>query len=247
MRVRCVQLGRSTALAASLLVAVGCAGSGAELDAARAELEACQQARAQAEGDRDTARADAQRAQGEGEKLRLLLEQRVVLDRDLRQKLKALVDSGKLTIAYRRGLLVLQMPNDILFDSGKAKVKGEAEATLREVATALTGGSGDRRILVTGHTDNMPIKDKSKGYKSNWQLSTARAQAVADILLAANLEPGRVGVAGFGEYDPVADNGSAEGKGQNRRTEIVLVPNLQDVLHTTGVFETGSTDAVSRR
>ena len=224
------------ALAAMLITSVGCGGNQKELEAAQAELEACQQARTQAVGERDQALAAAEESRKQGEKLRLLLEQRVVMDRDLRQKLKALVDSGRLSITYRRGLLVLQLPNDILFASGKANVKSEASETLREVATALAAGSGDRRVLVTGHTDDVPIKSKSKTYKSNWELSTARAQSVANLLLDAGLQPGRVGVAGFGEHDPIAANDEA-GRPQNRRTEIVLIPNLQDVLHTTGVLK----------
>ena len=102
----------------------------------------------------------------------------------------------------------------------------------------------DRRLLVSGHTDTVPIKDRGiKGIADNWELSTKRAHSVVKILTSNGVPTSNLGIAGFSEYDPVADNSTEEGKARNRRTEIVLIPNLADVLvdeQSATVVETSS-------
>jgi chemotaxis protein MotB len=86
---------------------------------------------------------------------------------------------------------------------------------------------GDRDFLVAGHTDNVPIRTML--YPSNWELSTRRAVEVVHILVAQGMNPKVLAAAGYGEFDTVAPNDTAEHRAQNRRIEIVLQPNLSDL------------------
>ena len=160
---------------------------------------------------------------------RTLLKRRQALDKELREKLKNMIDAGQLRIAYRRGLLLLELPQEVLFDSGQAKVKADGQAIVKELSAVL-GAIEDRRLLVAGHTDSDPIKERKSTFPSNWELSSARAQSVVNMMLANNISATNVGVAGFGENDPTASNDTAEGKALNRRIEIILIPDLEDLM-----------------
>jgi chemotaxis protein MotB len=116
------------------------------------------------------------------------------------------------------GELVLRLPENVFFDSGDARVKEAAIAMLRTVAPELVGRSVEVRI--EGHTDNRPIS--TGRFHSNWDLSTARAISVMTLFLDEGLSPKRVAVAGYGEFRPVADNGTDEGRRQNRRVDLVI-------------------------
>lgn len=119
--------------------------------------------------------------------------------------------------------LVIAMANDILFDSGKAKLKSSAHPTLKKIALVLNENVPDRDIGVEGHTDNVPIQHS--GWRSNWELSVARATSVLHFLInECNIRPGRLSAIGYGEYRPIADNATKEGRGQNRRVEIIILP-----------------------
>ncbi len=146
--------------------------------------------------------------------------------RKLIRDLQALVNTGKIKIAFRKGRMVVQMAQSILFDSGKDELKPEGEAALAELAKALAG-AGQRDFLVGGHTDNIPIK--SKRFKSNWELSTSRAISVVETLTANGMKPTNIGAAGYSEYDPVESNDSETGRASNRRIEIILMPNLGEI------------------
>ncbi|MCG5052600.1 MAG: OmpA family protein [Myxococcales bacterium] len=84
-------------------------------------------------------------------------------------RLKAMIDAGTIKVTIRNGRMLLALPNDVLFDSGKTAVKPDGQAALQQVASAL-GSIADRRFLVAGHTDNVPIK--TSRFPSNWELST---------------------------------------------------------------------------
>lgn len=118
---------------------------------------------------------------------------------------------------------------DILFDNGKAELKPGAEQVLAELTTLLKSPeASDLKVFVVGHTDDRPIAKKPARelYASNFDLSTARAQAVADRLRRLGLEDARIGVAGFGAHEPVASNLSAKDRQKNRRVEIfVMAPD----------------------
>jgi chemotaxis protein MotB len=156
----------------------------------------------------------------------LATEARAQMFRDLVQRLHAMIDAGKLKVVIRQGRMLIALPSDVLFDSGRTAVKKAAGATLSEVASAIRD-IRDRKFLVVGHTDDVPIHNGR--FPSNWELSAARAIAVARVLMTQGLPPSSLGIAGQAEFDPVAANDSAEHRQLNRRIEIVLEPNLVEL------------------
>ncbi len=120
--------------------------------------------------------------------------------------------------------------SDILFDSGEAELKPEAEKVLAELARILNTPEGkELRVMVAGHTDNQRIAGRPtrEKYPTNFHLSTARAHAVAELLRGKGMEEHRVGVAGFGAHQPIAPNATPEDRRKNRRVELfVLAPHV---------------------
>jgi chemotaxis protein MotB len=159
-------------------------------------------------------------------KSRAAAEARMKAYKDMVAKLKSMIDSGKISVKNRRGRLVVQLSDKILFESGKTKLKVEGQTALEQLAGVLKD-IADRDFLVTGNTDNVPIK--SKQFKSNWELSAARAVEVVKFLQEKGVDPKHLGAAGYSEYDPVGDNGTDDGKKENRRIEIVLMPNIDEL------------------
>ncbi len=152
---------------------------------------------------------------------------RLAAFRELTEKFRKLVDTGKLKVTFRQGQMVLQLPSGVLFSSGKAALSSGGEAALQEILNVLKEFS-DRRFLIAGHTDNVPVK--SRKFKSNWLLSTARAVSVVTYMTEkAGFSATNLAAAGYGEFSPVADNGTDEGRAQNRRIEIILVPDLSEL------------------
>ncbi len=192
-------------------------------------LKACEASRATLQAERDRLTAERDKLTAQNAELAELLNERASILEQLRTRLEAQLKAGALTLSTRNGLIVITLPNSVLFETGKAKVNDEGARTIREVANALKG-INERRFMVSGHTDNVPIKAKNDAMGSNWELSTRRGQSVLNIMLEAGLPTSTVAVAGFGEFDPVAPNDSDEGKAMNRRTEIVLLPNLEAIL-----------------
>ncbi|HEY1547953.1 MAG TPA: OmpA family protein [Kofleriaceae bacterium] len=141
-------------------------------------------------------------------------------------KLRSMIDSGQLKVIVRRGRMIIALPTDILFDSGRTEVKPIGKAALARVAQVLATVT-DRDFLVAGHTDNVPIKTEM--FPSNWELSTRRAVEVVHYLIAQGMKPTVLAAAGYGEFDPISDNDTAEHRAQNRRIEIVLQPNIGDL------------------
>ena len=125
---------------------------------------------------------------------------------------------------------ISKLDTDILFDSGEAVLKPGAGQLLDELVRVLKSpAAGDLKIMVAGHTDNQLIvgKDVREKYPNNFHLSTARALAVADRMKRAGLPEQRMGVAGFGPYQPIAPNATAQDRQKNRRVEIfVMAPDV---------------------
>jgi chemotaxis protein MotB len=142
-------------------------------------------------------------------------------------KFKSMIDAGKLDITTRRGQIVLALATDVLFDEGKTEIKPEGKTAIGDVANALKGVAG-RRFQVAGHTDTFPIH--SKEFPSNWELSTARAVAVVKLLVERGVKADQVSAAGYAEFDPVQSNKDDKGRSKNRRIEIVLVPNIEELV-----------------
>jgi len=144
---------------------------------------------------------------------------------DLTAGLKSEIAAGEIKITQLKGKLTVNLVDRILFDSGKAEVKDDGRKVLDKVGGILNTVQ-DKNIRIEGHTDNKPITGELQSkYASNWELSTARATAVARYLQdKAKVDPTRLVAAGFGEYHPVAPNDTQESRALNRRIEIVLVP-----------------------
>jgi chemotaxis protein MotB len=122
-----------------------------------------------------------------------------------------------------------------MFDSGEAILKPDGEAVMRKVA-AILAGHPTLKIHVIGHTDNVPIRNR---FASNWELSTARALAAVHFLTEkAGVDPRRVGAVGYGEYRPLADNATAEGRARNRRIAITILPDELAAADTVPAVKT---------
>ncbi len=135
---------------------------------------------------------------------------------------KEIQDKQILLERTSRGL-VITMTNDILFDSGKAKLKKNAKTVLNKIADVLKETAPDRDIGVEGHTDNMPIKHSN--WKSNWELSASRATSVLHYLIdSCGIEPQKLSAIGYGEFRAIDTNDTKSGRSRNRRVEIIILP-----------------------
>jgi chemotaxis protein MotB len=211
---------------------------------ARAEASAKEKRRAELEAEVERLRTALRQAEEKGtsEQTRAELEelrkQKAAIEARLRvfeeflQKFKTMIDAGRLKVVVRRGQIVLVMATDVLFDLGKTEVKPEGKTALAELAATLRTVRG-RRFQVAGHTDTTPIR--SQEFESNWELSTARAVVVVHFLIARGVNKSALSAAGYGEYDPVASNGSAPGRSKNRRIEITLQPNIEELVALPGL------------
>lgn len=143
----------------------------------------------------------------------------------LEKRLKNEIDDKEVKLEMAERGLVITFVAEVLFDSGKATVKKEAHSALDKVARVIKDKVSDREIGVEGHTDNEPIEHS--GWKSNWELSTARATSVLHYLVEnGKLNPKKLSAIGYGEYRPVASNETVEGRKKNRRVEIVIIPKV---------------------
>ena len=146
----------------------------------------------------------------------------------LEQKLGSEIDDKQIKLQMMEKGLVITVVGDLLFDSGKSKIKSEAYPLLEKVSSVLKDNMVQFNVGIEGHTDNVPIK--LSGYKSNWELSTSRALSVLHYLVNdQGISPERLSAIGYGEYRPVASNETKDGRKQNRRVEIVILPNVTKV------------------
>jgi chemotaxis protein MotB len=141
--------------------------------------------------------------------------------RDLEQRLSNQVASHTVSIQMGRDGLVISLREAGFFDSGSATPKPETLPTLRQIAASLGRTPYDLRI--EGHTDNIPIHTAE--FDSNWELSSARATRIARLFLDLNaIAPNRISAAGYAEFHPVATNDTSEGRAENRRVDLVILP-----------------------
>ena len=132
----------------------------------------------------------------------------------------------------RRGLVVRLLTDDVLFDSGDARLKPQAGPLLTAIGHLLST-EVRRPTVVEGHTDSVPISGGGQ-YPSNWELSTARATSVVRFLIAHGAHAGRLSAAGYAATKPIASNSTDSGRHRNRRVEIVV--------ERQGTSETGGTE-----
>ena len=153
-------------------------------------------------------------------------EKRAQQFRDMVAKFKSMIDAGKLEVEIRDGLMLVKLPDNILFDPGKTDLKPAGRDAIKEVGQILAGIEG-RKFQVTGHTDNVPIK--SGKFKSNWELSAQRAVEVVKFMSSNGMDAKRLSAAGYADELPVAGNDTDDGRRKNRRIEIVVQPNLNEL------------------
>ncbi|MGA8754353.1 OmpA family protein [Candidatus Deferrimicrobium sp.] len=140
------------------------------------------------------------------------------------EKMKSEISQGQITISELKGKLTVNMVDSILFDSGKAEVKKGGLEILGKVISILKDVK-DKSIRVEGHTDNVKIsRALAQRYPTNWELSAARAINVTRYLQDEGIDPGQLSAVAYGEWKPVAENDTPEGRAKNRRIEIILVP-----------------------
>lgn len=134
---------------------------------------------------------------------------------------------GTLEAKIEDGRLKVNFQGDILFESGKHQLRAEGKQLLDSVFSILLKSSEQNDIFIAGHTDNVPIREDARDkYESNWTLSTYRAIEVVKYLAEKGIAPRVLTAAGYGEYKPIADNSTDEGKAKNRRVELFLIPKI---------------------
>jgi chemotaxis protein MotB len=152
------------------------------------------------------------------------------LRRDLALTLSSQVASHAISLEMGRDGLVISLREAGFFDSGSATPKPEALPTLRQIAVKLGATPYDLRI--EGHTDNAPIHNTE--FDSNWELSSARATRIARLFLEMKaIQPDRISAAGYAEFHPVASNDTPQGRAENRRVDLVVMPRTHLILAET--------------
>lgn len=133
-----------------------------------------------------------------------------------------------LSVTTRNGRVYVSMDNKLMFASGSFDVNSNGKQALNKLAEVLQENE-DINILVEGHTDSIPYSGNGK-ISDNWDLSAKRATSIVRILTdGARLDPKKITAAGRGEYNPIASNATKEGRAKNRRTEIILMPDLSNL------------------
>ena len=155
-------------------------------------------------------------------------EQRLAVFKSITDKFRKMIDAGKLKVEMRHGRMVVKLPATVLFPIGSADISKEGQSALADVAKILKQFP-DRKFEVAGHTDNVPVGPPSSKFGNNLELSTARALTVAQFLIEQGINPAKLSAAGYSEYQPIASNAHEAGRAENRRIEIVLLPNLSEL------------------
>lgn len=138
-----------------------------------------------------------------------------------------------LTVNVKNGKVYVSLAEQLLFASGSTEVDAKGVSALQQLAKAIKD-QRDINIMVEGHTDNVPISKKTAYMQDNWDLSVMRATAITKILTKAGLAPSQVTAAGKGEFSPLAPNTTPQSKQKNRRTEIIITPNLDELFKILG-------------
>lgn len=138
-----------------------------------------------------------------------------------------------LTVNVKNGKVYVSLAEQLLFGSGSIEVDAKGVTALQQLGKALKDQK-DIQIMVEGHTDNVPISKKSTYMQDNWDLSVMRATSITKILTKAGVSANQISAAGKGEYSPLAPNDTPQNKQKNRRTEIIVTPNLDELFKILG-------------
>ncbi len=155
---------------------------------------------------------------------------------DLKNRISAALLNFKendLTVKVKNGKVYVSLAEQLLFGSGSIVVDKKGVAALQQLAKAIKD-QHDLQIMVEGHTDNVPVSKLSAYMQDNWDLSVMRATAITKILSKAGVSSRQIVAAGKGEFSPLVSNDSPENKQKNRRTEIILTPNLDELFRILG-------------
>ena len=156
----------------------------------------------------------------------------------VRQNLKPLIDKDFIKVTHNKLWVEVEINTSILFSSASAELEVEAYEPLKKLASVLK--LLPNHIDVEGHTDNLPISNRI--YPSNWELSAARAASVVHLFTQQGVEANRLAAIGFGEFQPIADNETVEGRRSNRRVKVVILADknarrvsvIEDTAEDTG-------------
>jgi len=155
--------------------------------------------------------------------LRKERETEIASRKSLEDEMRSAIESKDVTISQLQGKLTVNILDRVMFESGEAELKPDGESVLLKVADVLKQHSA-LMVHVVGHTDNVPIRAGGRSrFPSNWELSTARALAAVRFLTEkGGVEPRRLGAVGYGEFRPIADNSTTQGRARNRRIAITI-------------------------
>lgn len=164
--------------------------------------------------------------------LEQILERKDKVVTDLKNRITSALLNFKendLTITVKNGKVYVSLAEQLLFGSGSIEVDQKGVTALQQLAKAIKDQK-DLNIMVEGHTDNVPVSKKSQYMQDNWDLSVMRATSITKILTKAGVSPQQITAAGRGEYIPLASNDAPQNKQKNRRTEIIITPNLDELF-----------------
>lgn len=163
------------------------------------------------------------------EHLQTMIDQQRKVTRELREKMSNALQGfspSDLTVSEKNGKVYVSLSENLLFPSGSAVVNPKGKDALSKLAAVLIINQ-DISVDIEGHTDSIPIHGR---YEDNWALSTARAASIVRVLTKNyKVDPVRVIASGHSCYDPVDSNSTADGRAKNRRTEIILIPKLDEL------------------
>ena len=208
---------------------------GRELEQLRGELAEARAAAEKAEADANSLKDKLAENQSRISDLEKEKEAALQSHKSLEDEMRAALESKDVTISKLQGKLTVNILDRVLFDSGEAELKPDGAAVLKKVAAILIQHP-ELKIHVIGHTDNVPIKPAARSrFPSNWELSTSRATAAVRFLTEyCGIDPRRLGAVGYGEFRPVADNATSEGRARNRRIAITILSEELAGADTTG-------------
>jgi len=155
---------------------------------------------------------------------------------DLKNKISnALLNfkENDLTVKVKNGKVYVSLAEQLLFGSGSTTVDKKGEGALQQLGKAIKDQK-DIHVMIEGHTDNVPVSKGSQHFEDNWDLSVLRATSITRILIRAGMSPNQITSAGKAEFSPIAPNDNAQNKQKNRRTEIIITPNLDELFKILG-------------
>lgn len=168
------------------------------------------------------------------QQLQALLAQQKAASDELKNKMTEALkgfNSSDLSVFQKNGKVYVRLSENLLFPSGSAVVNPKGVDALSKLAAVLNLNS-DVAVNIEGHTDSIPIRGR---FKDNWDLSTARANSIVRVLVDNyKVDPTRVIASGHSYYDPIDTNSTSQGRAQNRRTEIILSPKLDEMYKLLG-------------